>query len=103
MLIIGAIVSYVVTAVLIVGALLTSEQANTNFKEACYCILTGVFWPLGVPMLAGALFYSNVMEAVRERRREEAEQLRLFTGILHKLDLYGDLAHIYITTMLRQR
>lgn len=103
MFVIGAIVGYIITAMLITGALLTDKRTNTNSKEASYCLFTGVFWPLAVPFICGTLIFMNLKDSIDQKRNAKAAQIHEFTEVLHKIGLIGNLTKIYVGTALAKR
>ena len=78
---------YLLSGVLLAAALLTDKNANTNKKEAVFCIVAGAVWPLAVGTAAGFALYENVQEKLFIRRQNRAEQVIRFSNKLHKLQL----------------
>ena len=84
---------YTVTAIycfvggLLASALLTDKHCNTNKKEALFCFLAGVLWPLAIATAAGFGLYENVREKIMVKKMARHEQITKFANKLVKMKL----------------
>jgi len=70
---------------LLAAALLTDKHCNTNRREAVFCLIAGVLWPLAIGVAAGFGLYDNVKEKINVRRQARNEQLMRFAAKLFKM------------------
>ncbi len=72
---------------LLAGALLTDKHCNTNKKEAFFCFVAGLVWPLAVGTAAGFGLFENVREKIYARRQLRNEKVLRFANQLVKMKL----------------
>ena len=85
---------YVITSIGAIGALLDSEETNQNKKEALFCIVAGILWPLATLIVSYASLYDSLSKKHRQRQRRQRErqedkyyQMKAFIRQLAKLEL----------------
>lgn len=80
-------ICYGVTGVLVTVALLTDKTTCQNKKEALYCVLFGLIWPLCIALVAA----SNIVQSVQAKRK-----LRLQERTYHILSFMTQLGKLRI-------
>lgn len=94
---------YIVTGIycfvggLLAAALLTDKHCNTNKKEALFCSIAGLVWPLAIGVAAGFGVYENVREKIMARRHARNERLAKFASKLVKIKLLSKETYTEMT------
>lgn len=78
---------YCFIGVLLGAALLTDRHCNTNKKEALFCAVAGLVWPLAIGAAAGLGLFENVKEKVQAKRQARNEKLLRFAAKLLKMKI----------------
>lgn len=79
--------SYCFIGGLLAAALLTDKHCNTNKKEAAFCFIAGIVWPLAIGTAAGFGLYENVKEKLFVKKQARNEQILRLSAKLLKMKI----------------
>lgn len=96
-----AIGVYCVLGALLAAALITDKHCNTNKKEAFFCIIAGLVWPLAIGTAAGHGLYENIKEKLYTKRQARNERILRFSSKLVKMNLISKNTYYAVSNRMK--